>query len=85
MKLLLNDAENLGRHLIDFFAPSLVFVKPILLQLRDTLALADNTDKMRSDYILNPINEGDHMSHPTLKMVRSVSLPLRVEFALQFI
>ncbi len=55
--------------MIDQFSSSLVFVKPILLQLKDTIAVADNVEKMRNDYLLNPINEGDHMSHPTLKMV----------------
>lgn len=50
-----------------------MFVKPILLQLRDTLAAADNCDKLRNDYVLNPINEGDHMSHPTLKMLNSTT------------
>jgi len=58
--------------LIDLFSSSLVFVKPILLQLKDTIAVADNIEKMRNDYLLNPINEGDHMGHPTLKMVRLV-------------
>ena len=69
VKLLLSDTADLNRHLIDLFSSSLVFVKPILLQLKDTIAVADNVEKMRNDYLLNPINEGDHMSHPTLKMV----------------
>ena len=69
----MSDAADLSRHLIDLFSSSLVFVKPILLQLKDTITVADTVEKMRNEYLLNPINEGDHMSHPTLKMVRLVN------------
>lgn len=83
LKLLLNDATELSRHFIDLFSPSLVFVKPMLLQLKDSLAVADNAEKMRNDSILNPLGEGDHMSQPTLKMVSMVCLT-RIECTVFF-
>lgn len=73
LKGLLADCTDLTRHLIDFFAPSLVFARPMLLQLRDAIALMDRTEELRRDYTLNPINEEGNMALPTLKLVGSLS------------
>ena len=72
LKILLTDCGDLTRHLIDFFAPSLVFVKPILLQLRDSLALMERHEELRKEYVLNPVHEGKDMAQPALKLVSRV-------------
>lgn len=66
---MLADCAELSRHFIDFFTPSLVFIKPILLQLKDSVSLMDHCETLRKDYVLNPINEAENMSLPTLKLV----------------
>jgi hypothetical protein len=70
LKVLLADCADLTRHFVDLFAPSLVFFKPILLQLRDSLAVMERCEDLRRDGLLNPINEEAGMSLPTLKPVR---------------
>jgi hypothetical protein len=72
LKEVLTDCADLTRHFIDFFAPSLVVVKPILLQLRDAIAVMDRTEDMRRDYSLNPLIEEGNIGQPTLKTVSSI-------------
>jgi hypothetical protein len=57
--------------LIDFFTPSLVHIKPILLQLKDSLSLMERCEDMRRDNVLNALYEEQQMGQPTLKLVRS--------------
>jgi hypothetical protein len=72
LKVLLADSVDLTRHFIDLFAPALVFFKPILLQLRDSIAVTERCEDLRRDGLLNPINEEAAMSLPTLKPVSTV-------------
>lgn len=74
LKTLLGECSELPRHLIDLFAPSLVCARPILLQLRDSLAAMEGWEDLRRGYALNPINEEALMAQPALKTVRQLVL-----------
>lgn len=67
--MLITDCADVTRHFIDFFAPSLVFIKPILLQLKESIQIMDQCEDLRKSYLLNPINEGDAMGLPANRPV----------------
>lgn len=71
LKLLLADCIDLNRHFIDFFSSSITFIKPVLLQLKDTMLLMNKCEDLRKDNVLNPINEGENMGMPALKVLNN--------------
>ena len=71
---LLGKSQTLFRHFVDSFGPLTKLLKPLLLQLKPALNLAENVEVLRSSYFLNPINEGDKMGMPSAATVRLSSL-----------
>ena len=66
---LLNDLENPQRLFIDQFQPVCPFVGQFLIQLKETLVVAADTDALRQHNIFNPMYDGDAMVLPAEKQV----------------
>ena len=61
IKVLLDDCGNVNRHFIDTFASSSSFIRPMVLDLKESIVQSNNIDDLRNHYFLNPINQGEQM------------------------
>ncbi len=59
----------LQRHFIDLFAASQSFVGPMLLELKESLAVLNNVDDLRKHAVLSPMEQGDLMGAYTKRAV----------------
>jgi hypothetical protein len=66
--ILLAITDNLQRFFIDTFASIAPLLKPLLLQLKDSILFSNSIqccDQLRAQHVLNPANEGDKMVLPS--------------------
>ena len=61
---LLSRSEHVSRHFIDAFGHLVKFLKPLLLQIKSSYHYAEDIDMLRTNGILNPMNEGLDMGKP---------------------
>ncbi len=64
------DGDNFQRKCIDYFSPLRQYIGGIILEMKDSVVFAGDSDALRNNSVFNPVYDGSNMGLPSSRVVR---------------